>query len=84
MKKHNAKQVVSFCLSVVTLTLPIISFSAAADGVEQAVKAFLAEGKPTVQLRYRFEHVDDDLVPADDAAASTLRAAIGYETGTYS
>ena len=84
MKKHNATQIEYFCLSILTLFFFIFSSNAAADGVEQAVKAFLAAGKPTVQLRYRFEHVDDDLVPADDAAASTLRAAIGYETGTYS
>lgn len=47
-----------------------------------AIEALMA-GKPHVQLRYRFEHVDDDLVPANDAAASTLRIALGWETGVW-
>ena len=55
----------------------------AEDGVESAIKAFFASGKPEVHLRYRFEHVDDDLVPANDAEASTLRAVLGYRTGVF-
>ena len=53
--------------------------AAAATGIVEA----LLDGKPHVHLRYRYEHVDDDLVPARDANASTLRAALGWETGVW-
>ncbi|MEM7469490.1 MAG: alginate export family protein, partial [Pseudomonadota bacterium] len=63
--------------------LLIQSLATAEDGIETAIKDFISSGKPTIQLRYRFEHVDDELVPANDAASSILRAAIGYETGEW-
>lgn len=52
----------------------------AADNLLDAVKA----GKFDLNLRYRFEHVDDDN-PAvvKDAEASTLRTALGYRTGLF-
>ena len=43
----------------------------------------LMDGKAHVNLRYRYEHVDDDLVPANNANASTLRVALGWETGVW-
>ncbi len=52
------------------------------DSIEQAVRALMA-GKAHVHLRYRYEFVDDDLAPADNANASTLRAALGWETGKW-
>ncbi len=54
----------------------------AGDASENAIEALMA-GKPHVQLRYRIEHVDDDLVQANDAAATTLRIALGWETGVW-
>ncbi len=42
----------------------------------------LSQGKPSIQLRYRFESVSEDARPRD-AHASTLRTALGYETGEY-
>ena len=52
-----------------------------AESFEDVVKSFISSGKPSIHLRYRYEFVDDDLVPANNADASTLRAAVGYETG---
>jgi len=49
----------------------------------QAVVAALMVGKAHVHLRYRYENVDDDLVPANDAQASTIRAALGWESGAW-
>jgi len=45
-----------------------------ADVIEEA----LTEGKPTINVRYRFEGVDDSI--NKDAKASTLRTRLGYTT----
>ena len=42
----------------------------------------LTDGRLSADLRYRYEHVDQDGA-ANDAEASTIRARIGYETGRY-
>jgi len=41
----------------------------------------LSEGSPDVYLRYRHEHVDDEI--AGSGAADTVRTAIGYRTGLF-
>ena len=52
----------------------------AADNLIDALKA----GQFDVDLRYRFEHVDDDSPKVlKDAEASTLRTALGYRTGLF-
>ena len=44
----------------------------------------IANGKPDLYMRYRFEHVDDAQRPAvKDAYANTLRTALGYSTGLF-
>jgi hypothetical protein len=40
----------------------------------------LTKGSVSLNLRYRYEEVADDLVPGRDAHASTLRTALGYRT----
>lgn len=40
----------------------------------------LKEGTVSLNLRYRYENVADDLRPDKDAHASTLRTALGYRT----
>lgn len=52
--------------------------SFAADSIEEA----LEEGQVDFDLRYRFEHVDDD-AQARNANASTLRLRLGYRTGNH-
>jgi hypothetical protein len=49
---------------------------------EDSLLSALKGGKPTVELRYRYEMVDDDAF-VKKAQASTLRTAIGYKTGTF-
>ena len=48
--------------------------SVSADAIEEA----LNEGKPTINVRYRFEGVDDSI--NKNAKASTLRTRLGYTT----
>lgn len=43
----------------------------------------IREGKPRLQLRLRFENVDDDAVGPRDARAFTLRTALGYRTRAF-
>ncbi len=50
-------------------------------GAETIKEAFL-EGKPYIDVRYRFEYVEQDGL-ANDAEASTLRTRFGYKTGKY-
>lgn len=52
----------------------------AADNLVDAVK----DGHFDLDMRYRFEHVDDDNPKVlKDAEASTLRTALGYRTGLF-
>ena len=51
-------------------------------GEGRTLEQALADGKASLNLRYRFESVSDDAF-ADDGYASTLRAALGYATGRW-
>ena len=48
----------------------------------ETIARTFAEGEVAIDLRYRFEGVDQDGF-AEDAESSTLRLRLGYETGTY-
>ncbi len=54
---------------------------------EDALWSALTSGKPDLSVRWRYEHVDDDLRPGgvklDQANASTVRATLGYGTGAF-
>jgi len=47
---------------------------------EDKLSKFIADGKPIIDVRYRYENVDQAGF-ADDANASTLRTRLGYQTG---
>lgn len=54
----------------------------------EELNAIFADGKPRLNLRYRFESVDDNALQANgqtlqQAQASTLRALFGYQTGSF-
>lgn len=57
------------------MTLAVISGTVCADPLTEAI----SNGTSSLDTRYRFEHVDEDTF-ADNARASTLRVALGYET----
>lgn len=50
---------------------------------EPAATSTLFGGTPSMQLRYRYENVDDAQVPADEAEASTLRATFGWQSAGW-
>lgn len=52
------------------------------QAAENSVIKALKSGKPTVELRYRYEMVDDDTAGLAKGHASTLRTALGYKTAS--
>ena len=59
----------------------LAAFAPAAQGADTLAEA-LTGGKVSLQLRYRYEAVDQEGI-AEKAGASTLRTHLGYATGDY-
>ena len=70
-------------LSAITIALlsamGTASFGASADLTESISNA-VTEGKTTINLRYRYENVDQDGI-AEDASASTLKTRLTWKSG---
>ncbi len=49
---------------------------------EESIKDAFKKGEVSLDLRYRYEFVDDN-ASSEDANASTARIRFGYKTGTY-
>lgn len=78
---HSNKKPAMLVAALILIFSFLPNFAVAEDSFEEAIKSFITSGKPSIHMRYRYEFVDDDLVPANNAHASTLRTALGYETG---
>lgn len=52
------------------------------EGGMDALTKALTEGKAKVDVRYRYENVDDESA-TDEAKANTVRTRIGYGTGSF-
>ena len=64
--------------------LPLLLLSASSNLSANGLWQALSNGKPDLFVRYRFEAVDDERLPAvDEAYANTLRTAFGYSTGLF-
>ncbi len=68
-----------YALRLFSLALFFVVTSAAADNLVES----LINGTPDLFLRYRYERVDDGRPGLKRAHASTLRTALGYQTGTF-
>ncbi len=55
---------------------------ALSPAVDALKKAVVDDGKIIIDVRYRYEHVDQNAVPKD-AHANTVRTRFGYETGLF-
>lgn len=64
----------AFCIASLAITAP----AQAVDSLEAA----FAEGTPYIDMRYRYEFVDQEGLP-DHAHASTLRTRLGYRSGSF-
>ena len=67
-------------ISLAVLTAGL--FSSVAAYAEDPLTALIAQGTPVIDLRARYETVDDKS-KAFDGNAETLRARLGYETGNW-
>ncbi|WP_341303448.1 hypothetical protein [Pseudomonas sp. TMP25] len=68
-------------LSLLSLAIASTTLSHAAFA-EQALSNLFTQGKPTVDVRYRYEHVDQDNA-LNNANTQTVRTRIGYQTGKW-
>lgn len=62
--------------------IPLASTATEKNTVTNELETALTKGKPYIDIRYRFENVDQDGF-TKDANASTVRTKLGYETGNY-
>jgi hypothetical protein len=62
----------------------VAALAAAPSGAaaEATLTEAIAQGKPLIDLRARYEQVEDDAV-ANTGKAGTVRARLGYETGAW-
>jgi len=70
--------------SIAGISFAVAGFSAPqlANAAESLAEAF-SEGKASLNMRYRYEAVDDGNTVTDDASAQTLRSRLGFTTGAY-
>jgi len=71
------QSIASISLVIAGCTAPQAIFAA-----ESLAEAF-SEGKASLNMRYRYEAVDDGKTTTDDASAHTLRSRLGFTTGSY-
>lgn len=65
-----------------TMAMLLTAPAAADDGAHEDIAAAIGAGDANVDLRYRYEFVDQDSF-AEDANASTLRLRLNYQTGAW-
>lgn len=70
--------------SIAGISFVVAGFSAPqiANAAESLAEAF-SEGKASLNMRYRYEAVNDGNAVTDDASAQTLRSRLGFTTGVY-
>ncbi|HWU55105.1 MAG TPA: hypothetical protein VN175_06355 [Rhizomicrobium sp.] len=61
----------------------VIALASAPALAEPTVLDAITAGRPVIDLRARYENVDDVSKTPDRGTASTLRARLGYETGVW-
>lgn len=74
------KKGINFIMALSATTTMATAFAAHAESTDLLKKALFDDAKPYIDLRYRYENVDQKGI-ANDADASTLRTKLGYKTG---
>jgi len=69
-------------IASMSLVLAGISTPQIVNAADTLAEAF-SEGKASLNMRYRYEGVDDGNAATDDASAHTLRSRLGFTTGEY-
>ncbi len=78
--RMTKKVLLASTLPTAILFAGVSSIGAIAARAEGTFADYFEQGKLLVDVRYRYEHVDQDLI-ANDANAHTLRARVGFQTG---
>src|SRR5690606_38738573 len=71
------------CRLAVAVTSAALTMSAQGEAVTDSVAKMVSEGTANLNLRYRYETVDQDNA-LEDARASTLRSRLTLKTATVS
>jgi hypothetical protein len=67
-------------IAAITLATCALTTSASADG---SLMEAIAAGRPVIDLRARYEDVNDASKSPNKGEAGTMRARLGYETGSW-
>ncbi|MFK7976100.1 MAG: alginate export family protein [Halioglobus sp.] len=76
--KHISKTLLGLPLMLATFS----TVSLKANAAEPALSDLINNGKASINLRYRFEYVDQDGF-AEEAESSTLRSRLTFKSGAY-
>ena len=83
MFRRSRNSFVTRALSATACSLLLVNAPVSADEVGASdIESAILGGKAALNLRYRYEFVDQDFLP-DDANASTLRFRLNYKTGEW-
>ncbi len=82
MKTSKTIRTVAAAVVAAILVVCSVPWAAAGDDGAASGGEAVTGGSPSINLRYRFEDVDDDNF-ADHGQASTLRVGLGYSTREY-
>ena len=74
------KKNIHFIAALLATTSITSAMPAQAESTDLLKKALIDDATPYIDVRYRYENVDQDGI-AKDANASTLRTKLGYKTG---
>lgn len=73
-----------FNKSIAGMSLLLAGFTAPQAYSAETITEAFSEGKASLNMRARYEGVDDGKLTTQDASAYTLRSRLGFTTGTYS
>jgi len=79
---RNVRLLLSIIAVLIFIPCKVIAAENTEPGFTNGIVDAISAGKLDLNMRLRFENVDDDAVVAD-ANALTLRTALGYTTGKY-
>ena len=67
--------------SLISLSVAAACFSVPQISVAESIAEAFSAGKASLNMRYRYESVDDSVL--EEADANTLRSRLGFTTGDY-
>lgn len=69
--------------TTISVSLILAGLAANTSTYAETISGAFASGRANIDLRYRYETVDDGDPATEDAKAATLRTRLGFTTGSY-